>query len=258
MPVPDFSGCPWPIDPACLEDTWESDFTEEVQERSIALASSTLRRLCGYRVGGCPRTVRPCRKSCLGGMAIRGNGWGGFDYSYSSFSPRLWAGTWTNACGCGGSCGHTEVNTITLPGPVMSVIEVKVDGVALVEGTDYWVNDDHQLIAIGREWPTIQDLTLPPDSAGTFSVTYMDSYPVDGQGAYAAGKLAMEFAKACTNSAGKCNLPPTVTNLVRQGVSYSLVSGSFPNGETGIREVDNYIATWNPKHRMQGTQVWSP
>ena len=37
----------------------------EVQDRAPGLASATLRRLTGYRVGGCPITVRPCMQVLL-------------------------------------------------------------------------------------------------------------------------------------------------------------------------------------------------
>ena len=61
-PIPT-SGCPWPVDPACLGEKWD-ELDPEVQERATGLASATLRRLTGYRVGGCPVTVRPCKASC--------------------------------------------------------------------------------------------------------------------------------------------------------------------------------------------------
>lgn len=95
-------------------------------------------------------------------------------------------------------------------------------------------------------------MTAAPGTEGAFAVTYLNSYPVDGMGAYAAGVLAMEFAKACTGR--KCSLPPGTTNVTRQGVSIEVVTGSFPGGVTGIREVDAYIALWRP----EGSPQWEP
>ena len=74
--------------------------------------------------------------------------------------------------------------------------------------------------------------------------------------AYAAGVLAMEFAKACTG--GKCRLPANVTSISRQGVSYDIAAGAFPSGMTGLREVDSWIGLWNPEARRQATSVWYP
>jgi hypothetical protein len=68
--------------------------------------------------------------------------------------------------------------------------------------------------------------------------------------------LAMEYARAC--SGGKCRLPTGVTSVVRQGVSYTVAAGAFPGGVTGIREVDSFIALWNPDALRQTPKVWYP
>jgi hypothetical protein len=64
----------------------------------------------------------------------------------------------------------------------------------------------------------------------------------------------MEFAKACTGDK-KCRLPGNVSQIVRQGLSIEVIGGSFPNGLTGIREVDTYTAQWNTKGRAQGVVI---
>lgn len=56
--APEYDVCLWPIDPACKTEEWNA-LNEVDQRRALALASSTLRRLTGYRVGGCPVTIRP-------------------------------------------------------------------------------------------------------------------------------------------------------------------------------------------------------
>lgn len=246
MTIPDLDGCPWPCDPACLGESWEADFEEPVKARAIALASNTLRRLTAYRVGGCPVTIRPCTQGSL-----RSAGFYGFWYD-RDWHPVNWAGQWYNACGCDFTCSHTRIK---LPAPNGGVTQVKVDGGVLVEGTDYWV-DGLEVIRMGGEgWPVAQNLDLPDTQAGTFSITYYDSFQPDGLGAYACGLLAREFALACRD--GKCKLPSTVTSIVRQGASFTIPSGAFPDGITGIREVDAYVATWNPSGRTQGPRVWS-
>jgi hypothetical protein len=46
--------------------------------------------------------------------------------------------------------------------------------------------------------------------------------------------------------------------VARQGVAYDIVSGSFPGGFTGIREVDAFIGLWNPRGLVSDSRVWSP
>jgi hypothetical protein len=129
-----------------------------------------------------------------------------------------------------------------------------VDGVVLDE-SEYFL-DGSTLVRVGGEWPVTQNMDLPDTEVGTFSVTYLNSFPVDGLGAYAAGILACEYAKAC--SGGKCKLPSGVTEITRAGVTMTITSGAFPGGLTGIREVDAYIMAWNPTHLRSKPTVWSP
>lgn len=258
-PVAVDPGCAWPVDAACFEDSW-GDLDEDVKTRALALASATLHRLTGYRVGGCPVKVRPCRRSC-------------WDTRYASYYDMLshgsgvsfWPhvnehGVWVNSCGCGSNdCSCNSLGCMVyLPKPIGSVTEVRVDGV-VVDDADYTVLNGALVYVGGGEcpWPTCQDLAQPDTEVGTFSVTYLNAYPVDTLGAYAAGVMAMEFAKACSGSKG-CRLPNSVSNVVRQGVSFEIITGAFPGGLTGIREVDTFLSLWNPGMLRQQTQVWSP
>jgi len=249
--IPEYSGCPWPIDPACFDEQWE-ELDDTVKARAVALASSTLYRLTGYRVGGCPITVRPCKAGCAGSYR-----------SYYSYGPSGWmnpvliSGSWINSCGCTTDCSCTELCEVVLPAPVGEVAEVKVDG--QVVSTDNYRLDGNRLVWTGTDecpWPTCQDLALPDTEVGTFSVTYTNTYPVDALGAYAAGVLAIEYAQACIGN--NCRLPLAVTSISRQGVSFDIATGAFPGGMTGIREVDTFIAIWNPQSLRQQPRVWSP
>lgn len=249
-PLPAPSVCPWPIDESCLPVEWES-IDPEIQDRSIAFASATLHRLTGYRVGGCPVTVRPCRQSCTN-TAVLPSYW----YAGGHFLPHVTAGgVWINSCGCTTDCSCEQLCEVTLPPPVGEVQKVMVDG---VEVTDYVLYGNKVTWAGAGDcpWPVCQNLALPDTEAGTFSITYLNSWPVDGLGAYAAGILASEFAAACRG--GKCRLPATVTTVSRAGITYDVTAGTFPNGTTGIREVDAFIGLWNPDALRQQTRVWSP
>jgi hypothetical protein len=254
-PIPGYNGCSWPIDPACMDDEWGA-LDQSAQDRAAALASATLRRLTGYRVGGCPITVRPCKPGCAGMVLPSYYALAG-PYGLSWYPVNI-GGVWVNSCGCAASgCSCDVLCEIDLPAPVGEVYEVSVDGV-VVPSTDYRV-DGSTLLWTGAgdcPWPTCQDMTADPTDPGTFAVTYLNSYPVDQLGAYACGVLAMEFAQACAGNA--CRLPPGVTSVVRQGVSFDVTTGAFPGGATGIREVDAYIALWNPGGLRQSARVWSP
>lgn len=248
--------CPWPVDTGCFDEAW-TGLDDSVQERSLDLASATLRRLTGYRVGGCPITVRPCKPSCWGAFLPFYGGHPGV-WGYGLFNPGMnFQGQWVNSCGCRTNCSCGELCEIALPAPVGRVDEVKVDGVVL-DDTDYRVDGD-RLVYLGGDdcvWPSCQNLALADTEVGTFSVTYLNAYPVDSQGAFAAAVLAMEFSKAC--SGGKCRLPSGVTQIARQGITMTISTGAFPDGLTGIREVDAYIGLWNPNGLRQSSRVWSP
>lgn len=240
--------CEWTLDDSCLGDAWAAA-DAAVKARATSLAVDTLRRLTAYRVGGCPITVRPTQNSvCF--VPIDG-----FEPD-GSYRPGInAAGAWVNNCGCH---RNPDPNTLPLPAPVGRLDEVKING-AVVSSGNFRIDDGHLLVWQGSgdaPWPLSQDVNRPDTETGTFSVTYLNAYPVDISGQYAAGVLANEFAKACTT--GKCRLPSGVTNIVRQGVSMEVASGAFPGGLTGIREVDAFIALWNPRRRTMSTRVWTP
>lgn len=245
-------GCDWPIDPACFEAEFD-ELDDETRDRSVAFASATLRRLTGYRVGGCPVTVRPCKRSC----AVSAVDFSGYS-SPTGFYPILWGGTWMNVCSHWGDCSCTSLCQLALPIPVGRLDKVMLNGSEVTD--DFRIDDGNLLTYTGSAdcpIPACQDMTKADTEDGTFSVTYLNSYQVDQMGAYAAGVLALEFAKACTKT-GKCRLPSSVVSITRQGVSMELDPGTFPNGTTGIREVDSYIGLWNPKGLTRGATMWYP
>ena len=240
--IPAYGGCPWPMDPACKTDEWE-EFAPEVQERALAFASSTLQRLSGYRVGNCPITVRPQPQDGYCGLWSDAGHWVALAIPASVGSSRR---------------RLADRGAVLLPAPIGRVDEVKVDGV-VIDPMKYHM-EGRRLVWHSSEpnpFPMTQSLDLPDTEPGTFSVTYLNAYPVDSLGAYAVGILAIEFAKACTPGK-KCRLPDSVTSIVRQGVSMEIRSGTFPDGTTGIREVDAWIGLWNPGGLKQAAQVYSP
>lgn len=250
-------GCPWEIDDTVLGSEWDS-YDQGQQERAIALASATLTRLCGYRVGGCPVTVRPCKRSALSAYQAVAY-WDVGHAGWITGAPVVFnGGTWVESCGCRTDCACTVLCSVELPGPVGAVQKVMLDGVQM-DPDDYLVDGNHLLYVGAGDcvWPTCQDVTKPDTEVDTFSVTYLNGYPVDALGSVACAILALEYARAATSNT-KCRLPTGVTSIVRQGISIDLAGGAFPNGLTGLQEVDTYIALWNPTALRQQTRVWSP
>lgn len=238
--VPDET-CGWKFDLSCC-DWSEVAADPDVAQRAMNLAVATLRMLTGFRVGGCPVTVRPCAPNC-------GCGRGGFN-------PHIGvSGKWVNSCGhMGRGCGCGVVSRIVLPGPVGRVDSVVQDGVELTEGVDYLVYDTG-LVRVGGTWPHCQDLTVPAGEEGTLTVTYLNAYVPDYGAAVAGGILACEYAKACQGK--DCRLPRSVRSITRQGISMEMPAESFEGGLTGIREVDSWIKAWNPNGLKQAPQVYS-
>lgn len=232
--LPGFDGCLWPVDPACLTDAWGA-YDEEVRQRAVSYASATLSRLTGFRVGDCPIQVLPARQNgCCG---LLGGPWLG---GYMPWSELRYTDLVLGAC--------SNPREIILPQPVYRVDEVSIGGV-VVEPSDYALQRTRSGVALvytgaARDaWPTSEDWT----------VTYLNTAPVDAEGAHAAGLLAMEFAKACSGTGAKCRFPSNISTIVRQGVSLEFITGAFPDGMTGIREVDNYTAKWNRRGRAPAT-----
>jgi hypothetical protein len=233
---------------SCCSD-WES-YDSELLCRAMTLAWDTLRTLSGGQVGNCPVLVRPCLTApcsvCEGAM----------------LQPRLvktgdCEACWTNGPACGGSgCSCEPLSEVVLPGRVAEVLRVTVDGLPL-DPSAYRLDNGSRLIrADGGAWPSCQYMSREVDQVGTMGIWYMPGVKPDAAGLWAAGVLTCEFAKAC--SGGKCRLPSAVTSISRQGISMELSTGMFPDGMTGIREVDAYLTSLNPNAIRVPPRVWSP
>lgn len=242
----------WIPDPDSLGAEWEA-LAPSVKTRALRLATSSLQMLTYYRVGTEPVTVRPCpvRPTCGCGPV--------------------------NPCGCVG-----YVSEIDLPGPVGGIYAIIIDGriVAASEGweRDSWdgltedilydmsafrVDNGHLLVWQGEgESPFLsvrQDLGKPLSHENTWGVVYSRSYPVGEEGRIAVALLAKEYAKGLGKINGKCSLPKGVTNVVRNGVTFTIEAGLFPGGLTGNDIVDAFILQWAPAHSpIRTASVFDP
>lgn len=254
----EFAVCPWPVDTTCLPSDWSS-FEPEVWTYSVAMASASLHALTAGRVGGCPITVRPCKPQ---GAILPA--YGLYGPTRPLFSPGITAeGLWINSCGCDSGCGCSASCSITLPGPVGRVYQIKIDGEEQ-DLEDYRLDNGSRLVyqgdmTLGCPFPANQDLRLRDTEPGTWSVTYLNAIEPDVLAAQAAAKLAYQFALACQAGASKakCQLPANVVNIVRTGITISLNTGVWPSGTTGIREIDAWLYLYNPKGRKTQSRVLS-
>jgi hypothetical protein len=250
---------PTTTDWSCAPEGFLEELEDGVQDRAEALAWTTLQALSGYRMALCPITVRPCSKRCSEAARtyrVAPIAWGG-----GSFVPGInYNGAWVNSCGCGprGDCSCGELQEAMLLGPVGAVTEVTVNG-AVLDPSAYRVDNGNRLVRLdGGVWPTCQNMaaSLEDIDAETFGVTYYLGLKPDSLADYAAGILAVEYAKAC--SGNKCALPSGVTQITRQGVSMEVQAGLFPNGYTGIRIVDTWLYSVNPHGLTMRPTISSP
>jgi hypothetical protein len=263
--LPDFC---WPVDTTCIED-WDALtdpdspagednpplYSEAVKARAVSLAGQSMRLLTGFRIGGCPITVRPCRAGCSEATwrTYPVPGFGGS----TPWQPVYASGSWLNiGCGHLGGCSCKSTREVRLHGQASAVTEVLIDGVVLDEAA-YELRPGGFLARIdGQGWPLCQNLDAPVTEEGTWAVTYTPGLPVDGLGAWAAGILAGQYLAACTS--GHCDLPDSVTQVVRQGTTITKVPGAFPDNKTGIRAIDSYLEAVNPNGLQAPPMVWSP
>lgn len=245
---------PWPIRPCCDLSRYE----EEDVEHWRAVASSLLWALSGRRWGPCPVTVRPCRRSCLEGspFLIR---WGA---TAGPWIPYLGAdGQWRNAsvCGCKSDCSCGELCEVYLPGPVASVEEVNLDGQVLAPGLEYRVDAPGRLVRLGGGcWPSCQDMSAPPGSPNTLTVTYRWGLPLDAAAIAAVSELTCHLLKGCGSGCG-CNATRNVTRLQRQGVEIEAdATAIYSEGRTGLPVVDAWLMAVNPYHLDSPSRVYSP
>ncbi|RJO72973.1 hypothetical protein D5S18_22110 [Nocardia panacis] len=231
------SACTWPVDRTCLPVVTAPDDQVRLQG-AINTAVSILWSFTGRQFGCCPRTIRPCPRNRDRPLFWL-PGW--------SWYPELGAGVWRNVvCACGPTCQVGGPGVVHLPGPVCTVTGVTIDGAVVDSGV--WVLEGDRLYARSGRWPD-QHLDRPAGSPGTWSVEYLQGTAPPAGAGQMVGILALEFWNACRGE--KCRLPRGVESIARQGVSMKVADPSalFSNKQTGIPEVDLWIAAVNP-HRL--------
>lgn len=234
------TSCDWPCD---YSGCSTADPAEAIYEE---MARDMLNAWTRDVFGICDEEVRPCRTGCDQG--IPSTFWGRSPWTGTSPNVPQQAyipGYWTGALGCG--CGHdycscSTVEQIKLPGPIVSVTEVLIDG-TLFDPQHYRVDNGLWLVRLdGRSWPVCQDMAAPTTEEGTWQVAYKRGVPVPAGGRVAAGVLAKELEKAACNDPS-CQLPRRIQNITRQGITVTLQDdfSDLERGGTGIWLVDSWV-----------------
>lgn len=239
-------GCPEPPDgPSDMAVLAAIDFASEV------LYGLTNRLFPGV----CVDVVRPCART-VGGAPAAGP-WGlPAGWSSGGWSQWWrWDRTW-GYCSCnrGRECGCCTLSEIALPGyPVQEILEVLVDGVALVEGVNFRVDDDWFLARIdGEVWPCCQNLALPATEVGTWQVRYEFGVEPSLGASRAAADYACQIARRCAGL--PCQLPERVSTITRQGVTAAFLDPQdyIALGLTGLPLVDTWISSITLGKRRRG------
>jgi hypothetical protein len=235
----------WPI-------TWPDAANIEGVDPSVKrvcelYASACMTALTLHRVGGNPVTIMPGGKDRIPGHYV----W--FEalpdeYPVGMFYPGL---VYPSAQDLQAIHTVTEVEAVSLPGPVGTIVEVRINGIVL-DAASYRIEDGKYLVRLdGQGWPH--------SSGDNFTVTYHNSHPVGELGAHAAGVMAWEWLKLITrNAKDKCKLPSTATNVNRAGITVEVAAGMFPENVTGLPEIDAYLLLWNPHQLRVAPRVYSP
>lgn len=232
-PCEDWCG---PEDPfTCSPAIAEDDRDYGLAARMVTVASELLYMASGRLYPGwCELSARPCG---------------------------LWACGHTEAPW--GTCGCGRVDELLLPGPVIGVLEVRVDGAVVDPAT--WRLDGRRLVRLdGDRWPTCQDLAADPETdSDTFLVTYVRGRRPPEAGRHAAALLARELYNGCAGA--DCKLPEKTVTVVRQGTTLSLTRpetlGLDRDGKWtfGIREVDYFLGAYGrPAGRRRAGSAHSP
>lgn len=244
--------CGWIIPAPLCCDNWAT-LSPAIQASAQDYAALVLWAATGRQFGLCTVQVRPCGMTkCNDGMLE----FFGYDWSGGTWVPYVFNGIWFN-CTCVGLCCCDPRCQVRLMGPVDSITEVTIGGIA-VDPDTYRVDDKHWLVRTGGEcWPTCADLDTD-DGENVFVVTYVRGGAVPPALLRAASTLACEWGKACVGA--DCRLSNRVTSLARNGITIDMASPDefLEDGLTGLWEVDSVIRALNPYRRKQRGRIYAP
>lgn len=143
--------------------------------------------------------------------------------------------------------------------PVISVTQVRVNGIVLDPST-YMILDDRWLARMdGEGWPAGQDFTKPLTAQGTFGVSVSFGAAPPPAGRRGSAAYACQIVKACAGDSS-CALPAKTQSIVRSGLSARVLDADdyTENGKTGVPEADRFIRAVNPNGLQERPVILSP
>jgi hypothetical protein len=264
----------WPVSYAGAEcSVFEDEYDDEGPDQAQfeQMATELLWNWTGRLFGTSEVEIRPERREYSMNVPSTFEGNGPLDYAPGfgsgmlqtsigrgyGWMPTLIAGAWNGIrcpeCGGQAGCTHRSRAAIELPGPVVDVLGVVIDGVTLSRDA-YWLRDKRWLIRKdGSDWPAYQNLNAMSGMAGTWSIRYTRGIEVPVGGQIAAGVLACELGKAAMGDPD-CGLPKRLQSMTREGVTVGVMdpfeasaahtwdSNAIPKVSTGIWTIDSWIA----------------
>lgn len=241
-----------------LDQDLAADVAEVVNEVLYALSGRQFTGACG------PVTVRPMARPV---DADTRHGSRGLPSGFVT-AGQMGAAWGLPASGVASSYGTSRAPTVELGTyPVTEVELVKIDGI-VIPSNEYYLYAHRQLVRLRPSggatptarwgWPVSQVMDLPDTEPGTFSVTYSYGAPPPAAGRRAAMVLGRQLL--LNEVSQEDTIPQRITSISRQGVSMAIVDvmDFFQRGQTGIYEVDLFLATFNPNKAKHRPMVWSP
>jgi hypothetical protein len=241
--APDTTVCP----------TWAT-FDAPSQSYALEVAIYVIWAATGRRFESCSVTVRPCWSPAAPLYQTYPSAyyWGLAGESLGDVGIGVLSG-----CACGSVCACTP-SEVRLAGPVISVDEVKIDGVVL-DPSAYRLDSGVLLVRQdGQAWPMVQNMSLPAGEPDTWTVRYSQGQQVTALLNKLAGRYACEVVKGMAGQ--DCALPKRATSISRRGVDVQLIDKDswLEKGLTGIAALDTVITAINPDHLSSRPRVLSP
>ena len=133
--------------------------------------------------------------------------------------------------------------------PVQRILSVEINGEVVAPGDYVLLN--HSTLGL--------PFTRLACNALCARVSYVWGVNPPAGGRMAAARLADQLLLAWDNS-DDCKLPQRVTNVTRQGVSWTILDPQtfLDDGKTGIYEIDLFLKSINPDKARRPARVFSP
>jgi hypothetical protein len=139
--------------------------------------------------------------------------------------------------------------------PVYGAWDVMVDGATLAPSAYKVIGRRWLTRTDGHVWPTGWNSAVDPSQ---FRASWASGRAVPSGGREAARLLAVEIAKSCASDAS-CQLPQRVTNITREGVTYTIVDAMrmIDDQRTGLYLVDLWLES-DKKGRLSVPRLFTP